>query len=218
MQEALQCGLLPGVAIHWHSRTTGGRATRWIAILFAIGSILFLVGPFPGYLQLVGSEADGITFFVGSLFFTSAALLQARQASQEDRLTTLIQFAGTIFFNVSTFRAMQASIETSQVDRLVWAPELVGSICFLVSGVVAYLTVRRAGHAVRRNTEWRIAVANLAGCVLFGISAIAGYVVPSSGTALDLAAANWTTSLGAFFFLVGSLLLVPRLADRLAAK
>lgn len=55
----------------------------WIAVLFAIGSVCFVVGPFPGYVQLVGSGADGITFFVGSLFFISAALLQA--LSSEDR-------------------------------------------------------------------------------------------------------------------------------------
>ena len=48
----------------------------WIAILFAIGSTCFLVGPFPGYAALVGAEADALTFFVGSIFFTTAALLQ----------------------------------------------------------------------------------------------------------------------------------------------
>jgi hypothetical protein len=198
------------MAIHWSSRREGDRTTWWIAVLFAIGSVCFVVGPFPGYVQLVGSAADGITFFVGSLFFTSAALLQAMQASASDRLPTLIQLAGTLFFNVNTFRAMDASINTSQVDRLVWAPELVGSICFLVSGALAYLTVRAVGHAARHNTEWRIAAVNLAGCILFMISAISGYVVPKSGNVLDLAAANITTSLGALCFLIGSVLLLPR--------
>ena len=50
---------------------------------------------------------------------------------------------------------------------------------------------------------------NLAGCVAFGISAVASYVVPATGTALDLAAANAWTSLGALCFLVGALLLLP---------
>jgi hypothetical protein len=54
-----------------------------------------------------------------------------------------------------------------------------------------------------------MAVVNLAGCVLFGICAIASYIVPSSGSILDLAAANWTTGLGALCFLVGSLMLLP---------
>jgi hypothetical protein len=52
-------------------------------------------------------------------------------------------------------------------------------------------------------------VINLAGCVAFGISAIAGYVVPSTGSAIDLAAANAWTSLGALCFLVGALMLLP---------
>jgi hypothetical protein len=198
------------MAIHWSSRRGGDRTTKRIALLFAIGSICFLIGPFPGYVQLVGSAADGITFFVGSLFFTAAALLQAMQASASDRLSTQIQFAGTLFFNVNTFRAMDTSIGTSQVDRLVWAPELVGSICFLVSGVLAYLAVRAAGHAISHNTEWRIAAVNLVGCILFMVSAISGWVVPESGGVLDLAAANITTSLGALCFLIGSVLLLPR--------
>jgi hypothetical protein len=55
-----------------------------------------------------------------------------------------------------------------------------------------------------------MAAINLAGCVLFGISAIASFVVPSEGTILDLAAANWTTALGGLCFLIGALMLLPR--------
>ena len=51
---------------------------------------------------------------------------------------------------------------------------------------------------------------NLAGCVLFGISAVASYVVPSSGSILDLGAANWTTSLGAACFFAGALMFLPQ--------
>ena len=29
---------------------------RWMALCFAIGSLCFLIGPFPGYAQLVGAE------------------------------------------------------------------------------------------------------------------------------------------------------------------
>ena len=54
-----------------------------------------------------------------------------------------------------------------------------------------------------------MAVINLAGCVLFMVSAIASYVVPDTGSILDLAAANWTTALGAACFLVCAVLLWP---------
>jgi hypothetical protein len=49
----------------------------------------------------------------------------------------------------------------------------------------------------------------MAGSVFFGIAAVASYVVPSTGDVLDLAAANFTTALGALCFLIGSLLLLP---------
>ena len=83
-----------------------------------------------------------------------------------------------------------------------------GSACFLLSGAIAYRSVRAVDHATRGSTEWRIAAINLAGCVFFAISSGASYVVPKTGNALDLGAANWTTGLGALCFLVGSLLVV----------
>jgi hypothetical protein len=182
-------------------------ATRWIGVLFAIGSACFLVGPLPGFVELVGSEVDAAVFFVGSVFFTSAALLQMLHSDGGlDRWACIVQFGGTLFFNISTFHALQTGLDTNEYDRLVWRPDWRGSVCFLVSGVLAYLAVRRLS---RRARDRRIAVVNLAGCVAFGISAIAGYVVPSTGSAIDLAAANAWTSLGALCFLVGALLLLP---------
>jgi hypothetical protein len=47
---------------------------------------------------------------------------------------------------------------------------------------------------------WQPAV-NLLGCIFFGISAVAGYIVPSTGSMLSQAAANWNTALGAACFL-----------------
>lgn len=195
-----------GRAVWWAPR----RASWWIGALFAIGSTCFLVGPLPGFVELVGSRVDAIVFFVGSIFFTSAALLQTVQAEERlDRWSSAVQLAGTIFFNVSTFRALQAGLDANEYDRLVWSPDALGSICFLISGVLAYAAVRRPP----RRLPWWIATVNLAGCVAFGISAVAGYVVPATGSALDLAAANTWTSLGALCFLVGAVLLLPESTD-----
>src|SRR6185312_12924002 len=52
----------------------------WIGVLFAIGSTCFALGSFPPYAVAVGDTADDITYFVGSIFFTSAAFLQFREA------------------------------------------------------------------------------------------------------------------------------------------
>ena len=192
------------MALHAKSARASRGANWWIGVLFAIGSFCFLVGPAPGFADLVGSAADSTVFFVGSIFFTSAALLQFLHSVGRDRVATLIQLVGTVFFNVNTFRAMQDGYDAADVNRLIWTPDAIGSACFLISGVLAYLAVR--GQA---GVERRIAVINLVGCVLFGISAIASYVVPATGDVLDLAAANWSTSLGALCFLIGALMLLP---------
>jgi hypothetical protein len=183
------------------------RLTWWVGVLFAIGSLCFFVGPFPGFVNLVGSSADGVVFFVGSLFFTSAALLQllGSERSTADWWASLIQLVGTVYFNVDTFRAMQQSFDTADVNRVVWRPEALGSICFLISGFIALHAVRD----LRGTRDYRIAVVNFAGCVLFGISTIGGYVLPSTGDALNLLAANAGTALGALCFLIGALMLLP---------
>lgn len=192
---------------------------RWMAGLFALGSTCFLVGPFPGYLQLVGERADARTFFVGSILFTAGGALQSWLAWGAWRAgdvggaaawwSAIVQSAGTLFFNVTTFQAMHVPLTSADYDRLVWRPDWRGSICFLVSGAIAYGASPR--HRWRRLLPsrggggwWQPAV-NLLGCIFFGISAVAGYVVPSTGSMLDLAAANWNTSLGAACFLACAL-------------
>lgn len=184
-----------------------------------MGSACFFIGPFPGFIQLVGSGADGAVFFAGSVFFTLAALLEVREstlrlgrwAADSSWWSAAVQFVGTLLFNVSTFLAMQDGLSTHQENRLVWAPDLFGSAAFLISGALAYRVADRARRSHgRRDRDWTMAAVNFAGCILFGVSAIASYVVPSTGSTLDLAAANFTTALGALCFFIGSLLLLPR--------
>ena len=105
---------------------------------------------------------------------------------------------------------MDTALSNSQFDRLVWRPDAFGSACFLISGAIAYrASPRRGWLPARGGGGWWQPAVNLLGCIFFGIAAIAGYVVPSSGSVLDLAAANWNTCLGAACFLacaVGTLL------------
>src|SRR3954447_1925852 len=175
-----------------------------MALAFAAGSLCFLVGPFPGYLDLVGPEADALTFFVGSILFTIGGALQTNgSAPGADRWSSVIQSAGTLFFNATTFRALDTAVSNPQYDRLVWRPDALGAICFLVSGVIAYAASPRRGLRPARGPRgWWQPLVNLLGCVFFGIAAIAGYAVPSSGSILDLGAANFTTALGAACFFI----------------
>ncbi len=187
---------------------------RLMAGCFALGSTCFLVGPFPGYEELVGASADAITFFVGSILFTAGGTLQSRLAWSERHApgggaawwSAIIQSAGTVFFNVTTYQAMHTALTSPDYDRLVWRPDWRGSICFLISGAIAYrASPRRGWLPVRGGAGWWQPAVNLLGCVFFGISAVAGYVVPSRGSILDQAAANWNTALGAACFLACAL-------------
>jgi hypothetical protein len=177
-----------------------------MAGLFALGSTCFLIGPFPGYLQLVGATADALTFFVGSILFTGGGALQSWLAWGAWRSrdvggsaawwSAIVQSAGTLFFNVTTYQAMHVGLASPDYDSLVWRPDWRGSICFLVSGTIAYHASPRHRHhrwlPRRGGAGWRQPAVNLLGCIFFGISAVAGYVVPSTGSMLDLAAANGT--------------------------
>jgi hypothetical protein len=182
-----------------------------MALLFLVGSACFLIGPFPGYVQLVGVTADAVTFFVGSLLFTAGGAVQTWLAAADRSepgagraawWAATIQSAGTLFFNITTFRALYTVLSNPHYDRLVWRPDAFGSICFLVSGVIAYRASARHGWwPIRGAPGWWVPGVNLLGCVFFGISAIAGYVVPSTASMIDQAAANWNTSAGAACFL-----------------
>ena len=185
-----------------------------MAALFASGSACFLVGPFPGYLQAVGGAADAVTFFAGSILFTLGGAVQTwlgasarhEPGGRAALRVAVIQSAGTLFFNVTTFRALDTAISAPDYNRLVWRPDAFGSICFLLSGLIAYHSSRRRGWLPQRGVPgWWEPSVNLLGCVLFGVAAVAGHVVPSTGSILDLAAANWTTALGAACFLACAL-------------
>ncbi|HSE71821.1 MAG TPA: hypothetical protein VLA97_13755 [Nocardioidaceae bacterium] len=208
------------------------RASWWIAVLFVIGSTCFLVAPLPAFLAAVGGSTDALVFFVGSIFFTSAATLQWLEtintdpgptSSSEGAVRVLaweprridwwssgVQLVGTLFFNVTTFRALSVGVDAASYDRVVWRPDALGSVCFLASGCLAYLEVTGGpGRLPPRTLEGALVTVNLLGCVAFAVSAAAAFVVPATGDPVDVAVANAATSLGALAFLVGALLLLP---------
>lgn len=208
------------------------RASWWIGVLFAIGSLCFLTAPLPAFVRLVGEQADSAVFFVGSLFFTSAGALQWLETinadagpgpGQERRIRLLsweprrldwwssgVQLIGTLFFNVTTLRALTIAVTSPSYNQHVWRPDLLGSICFLLSGYLAYIEV--TGGLLRwpqRTLEGGIVGVNLLGCVCFMVAGVAAYVTPSTGDALNVTVVNVGTSLGALGFLIGALLLLP---------
>lgn len=205
-----------------------------IACLFMVGSACFVLGSVPAYLNAVGGPVDGVTYFVGSIFFTSASLFQLVQsqtpASTEvtaqtqgrrvrlrwfawlphDRswLAAATQFPGTLCFNVSTFAALVHNATTSQVDRYVWRPDVFGSILFLVSSAFAVAAIGGTGQLQRHSQVWRIAWLNMVGSILFMLSAIGSFVLPTD-QAVSVRASIVGTLLGAVCFFLGAALMFP---------
>src|SRR6185312_15723146 len=194
----------------------------WIGVLFAVGSTLFALGTVPAYVDAVGARPDALTFFIGSLFFTSAGFLQYREAvdaaprrpgaarrkvfvflpSQIDWQATAVQLVGTLEFNVSTFAAIFAAVGTAQARHHVWRPDVFGSACFLVASVLAWFEVCHGRTAWRpRSLAWWITGVNLLGSVAFGFSAVARYVIPGSTELLRVPVTNLGTSIGAVLLL-----------------
>jgi hypothetical protein len=150
---------------------------------------------------------------VGSLFFTSAAALQFHQSG--DRLAWwagLVQLAGTLFFNRSTFQALNLNLSAADADRHVWTPDVLGSIAFLVSSAIACVDVRRPSASARRSGDWWAAWLNMGGSVAFGVSAAASYVIVESDALRNAQWANLGTFVGALCFLAGAVLILPRKA------
>jgi hypothetical protein len=218
--------------LSWHPGDLSWR----IAALFMVGSFLFALGSFPAYSQLVDPGIVGITFVVGSIFFTSAGYSQFVQAinSSDDGTpdsgpfrfwawqprrmlwwATAVQLVGTLFFNFSTIDAMFDSLSTEQTNRLVWAPDFFGSISFLIASHLAWLLVCHRLWCVHRDdADWWTSALNYVGSIFFMISAIAAFTLPTTGEEINTTLVNSATFVGAVCFFVGAYLLLPPLESR----
>jgi hypothetical protein len=240
-----------GVVVRWESRqhrkhqrpaagpTWWAPQARgwWIAILFAVGSLLFAVGAVPGYGSAVGALGDAVTYFAGSLFFTAASFLSYREAVDAgpgalnpthrrflvyqprriDWWATAVQLAGTLYFNVSTGVATVTDLSAQAAHRHVWRPDAIGSVCFLVSSALAWYEVCHGWVAWRpRAWSWWITLTNLVGSIAFGISAVAGYVNPVTGEVHNATRADTQTLIGAVCFFVGAVLLLPERTEEVS--
>ena len=217
-------------------RAEPARLNSAIAWLFVLGASCFALGTIPAYIVGVGGTADAMTFFIGSIFFTSASYCQLVQAQSpemtevdeqhqharvralpwawrprdKDWLAAATQFPGTLFFNHSTFAALAHHLSAAEADKMVWRPDFFGSVLFLVSSAFAISALGVGFRRPRlRDLPWWIAWLNMLGSVAFMVSAIASFIVPSTGTVLDLPLDNAGTVLGAVCFLVGAALMLP---------
>ena len=228
------------VANPWLHLWAPGRLAWWIAVLFIIGSSCFALGSFasnwPQYLPLVFKDSSIINtvFFVGSLFFTSAAWLQLLEAINGDVAdigtperswrwfawkphnagysASLIQLIGTVLFNLNTADAMITGLGWVGEDLLIWTPDVIGSVCFLVASYLALIEVSHRFWSVQpRQVSWWIVVLNMLGSVAFMLAAVFTVFLPSSGDMQWAWGANFFTLVGAAGFFSASYLMIPEL-------
>lgn len=186
---------------------------------FAIGSTLFAVGAVPQYAEAVGPVLTNVTFVVGAVFFTLAALIQlalsgrrpprssTNPADRADWWAAAIQFGGTLLFNVSTTEALITATNADAHLSNGWRPDAFGSTCFLVASGLAIVATRDR-HTLwdKRARTWHGAWLNMAGSVFFGLSAIGAYTLPATHDLVSSFWANLGTFLGALCFLAAALL------------
>jgi hypothetical protein len=207
-----------GLRAVWNSRHHRKRSTSpdgstwwaphalgwWMGVLFAIGSACFALAAVPSFASRVGVTTDNTVFFVGSIFFTTAGLLQYGQVvgaddpalsgagsrlrrlaswspHRIDWLAAAVQSIGTVFFNISTGHALTTSATSvHHLNHAIWRPDALGSICFLVSSYLSFAEVCHGSlRWLPRDLSWWITSGNLAGSVAFGVSAVASKFVAS---------------------------------------
>lgn len=221
------------------------RLAWWIAILFVIGSALFTIGgvgatwPQAVPASLRAAPVLNRVFVVGAVFFTSAAWLQWLEALNGDvaealrdgaphrwrwfgwrprnlgYLASAVQLVGTVMFNFNTLNATITGLPWEEEDLLVWTPNMLGCICFLVASYLAYAEVSHGAASVApRSVSWWIVVLNLMGSVAFQASALYSFAGPDPAKNSALLWASFYTAAGGLCFLLGSYLLIPELFDQ----
>ncbi|WP_371484026.1 hypothetical protein [Kitasatospora sp. NBC_00315] len=202
------------------------------AVAFTIGGALFALGAATAEVGSAGGTAIASIYFAGGLFFNAggyASLLQSVNAPRRSRVTdslvtggwrwwsyepgridwlsTFVLFVGTLVFGVNLADSFLTGLSAQQVDRLIWAPDLVGCVLFLISGHLALVEVCHGRPCWRsRGLDWWIVAVNQLGSVLFLVSALAAFTRPETGSLVNVGIANWGTFAGAVCFSAGGVL------------
>ncbi|WP_030759472.1 hypothetical protein [Streptomyces sp. NRRL F-2664] len=199
---------------------------------FVIGGALFALGAAVAQSGRGTAESTAI-YFAGGLFFNTGgyvSLLQVlnapRHTPPDGRLTTpawrwwgyepmrldwlgtFALFVGTLVFGVNLLDSFLQGLTAQQANRLVWTPDVIGCLLFLLSGHLAFVEIcHRPRPCLRsRSLGWWVVAVNQFGSVLFMVSALAAFTRPATGSLVDAGVDDWGTLCGALCFSVGGVL------------
>ena len=183
-------------------------------LVYVIGSVFFTIGGTLQWLQSVNANLDQIIKGSGS------GPVRWRwfgfHPTNLGYMASLVQLIGTILFNFDTADALFHSVSATEENLIIWSPDLVGSICFLLSSGLSYLeAVHRFGYFKFRDLTIWIVVLNLVGSIFFQISACADFFITNDSLWWTLGC-NGGTFLGGVCFLAASYLLIPESIEETA--
>jgi hypothetical protein len=186
------------------NRPAGREVSAIAATAFVIGGSLFAIGAALSQADLGNPRLIAGVYLAGGVFFSTggaASIRLARGKAPLEELSALVLFVGTLIFGINLVDSLLGDLTTSQYDRLVWSPDMVGCALFLVSGHLAMVQI--SGNWLPcwrpRDSGWRIAAVNQLGSALFMVSAVAS-LVRADGDMVAIGIANWGTLTGALCF------------------
>ncbi|MFG2989120.1 hypothetical protein ACGFZK_07435 [Streptomyces sp. NPDC048257] len=209
------------------------RVNAVASVAFVIGGALFALGAAVSQFGAGDPLQSAWIYFAGGLFFNTggyASLLQVLNGPRHapgggflatadwkwwgyepmrlDWLSTFVLFVGTLVFGVNLLDSFLQGLTAQQTNRLVWTPDTIGCLLFLVSGHLAIAEIcHRARPCFRsRSLGWWVVAVNQFGSVLFMVSALAAFTRPATGSLVNVGIANWATLTGALCFSVGGVL------------
>ncbi|CAM5667768.1 hypothetical protein [Streptomyces narbonensis] len=203
------------------------------SVAFFLGGILFALGAAVAQFGSGDPAESASIYFVGGLFFNTGgytSLLQVLNAPRHvpgsgalatadwrwwgyepmrlDWLSTFVLFAGTLVFGVNLLDSFLQGLSVQQTNRLIWAPDVIGCVLFLISGHLAFVEIcHRSRLCLRsRSLGWWVVAVNQIGSVLFMVSALAAFTRPATQSLVNADIANWGTLCGALCFSLGAAL------------
>ena len=139
-----------------------GRVNAVAGVSFALGGALFAVGALLAQLSSAPRRSLDVIFLCGGVFFSLggyASIVQevnaprsigadgqlvktrwrwwAYEPQRPGWVSAFVLFVGTLAFAVSLLAAFLTTLDAAQADHLIWAPDMIGCVLFLVSGHVA---------------------------------------------------------------------------------
>jgi hypothetical protein len=188
------------------------------AIAFTIGGSLFAIGAWVAQVGSGDATTAACIYFAGGLFFNTGGYASVVLTSNKPGepwkwwaykpydlawLSAFVLFAGTIAFGISLLDSFLDGLTTKGENRLIWAPEVVGCILFLISGRIG---LRDVGRRPRWDLGWGVVAINQLGSILFMISALAAFIRPETSSVVNVDVANWGTFTGALCFAIGGVM------------